>query len=114
MRAAVAHSLVACVEHEDRVASQGPPTPRLEFLIQKRGCPRHIRRAHVQTTELTRDLDHAPRGYALDVHLGLGQPEHPLATLALLEILGIEHSAALDIANLGPLERHLADARRSP
>lgn len=79
-RAAVVHILVARVVHEKLVSPQGPRAPLLELLIQQRGSPLHVHRAHVLAEELPRNLGHAPRGHAVDVHLGHGQPKRPLAS----------------------------------
>lgn len=105
------HLLVARVEHQELEPTQRSRAPLLQLGVEQLGCPRYIRGAHLQAAQLARDLRHTSGGHALDVHLRHGQSECPLASLALLEALGIEARTVLDIANLRHLQGHLAHAR---
>ena len=102
------HLLVPGVQHQIRHLVQWTVAPAFELLIQKSCRPAHIGAADVQPAQLPGDLLHPPRRDAVDVHLGDGQRQRPLATQAALEGLRVERLAVVGLAHLRDAEAKLA------
>ena len=89
----MADLLVAGVEDQVGHLAQGSVSPGLQLGVEGGGGPADLGTADLGAAELLGDGGDLTSGDALDVHLGDGELEGPLAADALLQGRGVELDA---------------------